>query len=477
MENQIHKKMIETGCLPLEGLIVAGVSGGPDSVCLLHALVCIAKDGGGRFSVRAIHVEHGIRPEEGAADREYVATLCEQLGVPLRIEKVDVPAIALANKQTSEEAGREERYRIFSKEAERACKEENLTSCDVKIAVAHNRGDLAETVLMRIIRGTGTDGLAGMEVRRLDESGFEIIRPLLRVDRQEILDYCEKNELHPRFDSTNSDRSYLRNRVRAELIPLLEQDYNGRIVDSILRLSAAAAEDRDYFDGIVDSIIAKGQTNRPLLSFPVAVLNGLHPAIRHRLVRRVFSMLGLTQDIERRHLVAADELFAKNLTGKKIDFHGGYTLTISYGDAIFRNADGAIRDGGDLELQSDTCQVLSLIEVLRTKSAEAGGFIFEIVPRGAYPEDMVLDMDGLMKDFGELQIRYRRSGDIIHPKGMYGSKKLKDFFIDRKIPREVRSALPLVAAGNMVLFVPGIVMSGKYPITDATENVLRIRNR
>ncbi|MDR1068296.1 MAG: tRNA lysidine(34) synthetase TilS, partial [Clostridiales Family XIII bacterium] len=210
--------------------VVAGVSGGPDSVCLFHILSQISDEMD--FTMSAVHVNHGLRPGAADADQKYVEELCMEYGVPLTVKSVDVTALAAERGETPEEAGRTARYEAFADEAMRRdhfncgrvahadaedpgakhAGEGNTERC-VRIAVAHNRNDQTETVLMRLMRGTGPDGLAGMPYTRADEYGYRIIRPLLDTGRGEIEAYCAEHDLRPRRDHTNDEPKYFRNKI------------------------------------------------------------------------------------------------------------------------------------------------------------------------------------------------------------------------------------------------------------------------
>lgn len=343
--------ILNTGLIRDGQAVVLGLSGGPDSVCLLYELLFLSgarrRDGGAGNHVVCAHLNHGLRGEASDGDEAFVASLCEELGAPLESGRMDVASLAREKGMTVEEAGREARYAFF----DGVCKK--YESRDPVIAVAHNRDDRIETVLMRIMRGTGTDGLAGIAASRKSEAGFDIVRPLLGVSREEIESRLRSYGAAARTDESNLQTEYLRNKLRLEAIPWLEGHVCPRLRQSIFRLAENAAEDKSYFDGIIEETLDRslerheaGQGRpRPCpcesAAMPAETLAGANPAIRHRLIRAVFSELGLKRDVAAVHLAAADRLLLTWLgggqaSGKRVEFPLDYTFGIEGGKAVFR---------------------------------------------------------------------------------------------------------------------------------------------
>jgi tRNA(Ile)-lysidine synthase len=366
----------------------------------------------------------------------------------------------------------------------------------VRVAVAQNKNDQAETVLLRVIRGTGADGLAAMPRLRRDRGGFDVVRPLLDVERGDVEAYCAEMGLEPRRDSTNLEPVYKRNKVRLELLPALAEGYNANIVGALARLAANAAEDRDFFAGLTDGLIGRhGAFGGAGGTFPLDVLAGLHPALRHRLIVKCFELAGLAQDIESSHLRAADAVILGGREGKAVDFPGGYRLEVRRPAAAFHKPPaaggpgaGARRgpapggaSGGEASLDEISRRGMDKIgfEIEGTMvyiccmgmaewSAAAGG--------RAGRESLALDMDMLGRSAGAVAIRTRRAGDFIRPAGMDGRKKLQDLFVDAKIPRAQRDSIPLAAAGGEALWIMGggraSRKTGNYAINEGTARVL-----
>ena len=317
--------------------VVVGLSGGPDSVCLLYELLPLGNP------IICAHVNHGLRGQESDADETYVRALCEKLNVPLEVKRIDAAALAKETGKTIEEAGREARYAFFDE----LCGQQDGAPT---IAVAHNRDDQVETVLMRVLRGTGVDGLAGMAPSRKSEAGYDIVRPLLNVSREEIMRRLKEHGEEARLDTSNLNTDYFRNKIRLEIIPFLEKTTDFSLPQSLLRLAENAAEDKSYFDTVVAGTLDEYvSTVGEATCFPAEVLAEVHPAIRHRLIRAVFAEIGLKKDIAAVHLAAADRLLTTwqeggEASGKRVEFPADYTFGINGKDAVFRTPEAASKD-------------------------------------------------------------------------------------------------------------------------------------
>ncbi len=355
--------------------IVLGLSGGPDSVCLFHVLRRLAAEL--ELTIHPVHINHGFRPGAADQDQAYVEDLCAKTGLSCRVFTVDCTAMAKEQGMTSEEAGRKARYDAFVQtareiaaawvegDANRGGKTESACALSapprVRIAVAQNANDQAETILHRIIRGTGTDGLSGIAYERM-ERGIPVIRPLLDVPRDEIEAYCEENDLHPVTDHTNNEPIYTRNKIRLEVLPLLEKN-NPNIIETLTRLGRIAAADREYLwaqaesafrqirrpEGSGDSgaVAQKGSEEpkgpegpkdqeAPEVVLDRAELALLPDAIRHRVISKAFGEVGLASDISEERLRAADAIISKKQAPKTVEFPRGHRLTVCKGLVIFR---------------------------------------------------------------------------------------------------------------------------------------------
>lgn len=467
-----EKQLIEKG-----EHIVVGVSGGPDSVCLLHVLYCLAQEW--NLSLYAVHINHCLRGEEADLDQAYTEDLCKQLGIPCYVFSYDVERMATEEAVTTEEMGRLVRYQSFEQ-----VRQEILTknykdgkNCVVKIAVAQNQNDQAETILMRIIRGTGIDGLAGIDYIR---DGI-IIRPLLDVGREEIENYCQKNHLSTRIDQTNLEPMYTRNKIRLELIPYLRDNYNEGIITTLNRLAKIASQDKEFINTQVENAmkIRNKETDSLYPSLDRQAYCKLHPSISKRLITKVFKEMGLIQDISAAHLDLGDRMVREGKVGDRIDFPRGFGLKISYGTVTFLK--GQI--GENVERGEKR-------EIDFSYKINIDG-VTEIPELNSYLKVKILKVDQTDLHFGQspftaffdlsnkltktsLIIRTRKPGDYIIPLGMEGTKKLQDFFTDEKIRKEDRDRIPLICLGSEVLWIVGYRINENYKVKKESKEIVCI---
>ena len=273
--------------------IVLGLSGGPDSVCLLHILNRLKEvlD----IEVYAAHLNHQIRGIEAQKDALYISKLCDELGVTYFIKSINVPEYCKENKLSLEEGARKLRYEMFYEIKEKL-------NAD-KIAIAHNMNDQAETVLMRMMRGTGLQGLKGIDYIR---DGV-IIRPILEVERSEIEAYCEEYKLNPRIDSTNLESIYTRNKIRLELIPFMRDNFNSNIIESIVRMSNSLKSDNEFIE---EEALRKFREVSSITSDSVSInldkYISLHKSLKSRIIRHgIKYVLGDTNFIDQKHIEEA----------------------------------------------------------------------------------------------------------------------------------------------------------------------------
>jgi tRNA(Ile)-lysidine synthase len=444
--------------------IVVGVSGGPDSVCLLHILHGLSKEHD--FRLTAVHVNHRLRGEEADRDQAYTEALCKRLGILCVVFSCDIKAMAQDEGMTTEEAGREFRYRSFFEVRENIIVTNGHIK-SVKIAVAQNRNDRAETVLMRILRGTGPDGLAAMDFIREDG----VIRPLLSIDRSEIEAYCAEQKLAPRIDPTNLESLYTRNRIRLELIPYLEKNYNGEVLSALDRLSRIASEDRAFFREEVYRLLKETgfeSTGRLSQEF----YRNLPPSLGKRLVAKILKRKGLHQDIASAHLERADRMIRSGASGDRLEFPKGFLLALSGEDVVFPTSTEEVPQPFYYNLRIDGTTFLPNL------GAEIGT---RILPAGEVPTTLCNDKFSVciayserLKTEGNLVVRSRRPGDWFSPMGMGGTKKLQNFFVDEKIPKQERDRIPLLCAGSEVLWIPGHRLSESCRVTTDTKTVLTV---
>jgi tRNA(Ile)-lysidine synthase len=441
--------------------IVVGLSGGPDSVCLLHILYSLS----GRFNtgIIAVHINHMLRGEESEGDERYVRELCSKLNVPLYVFRHDIKAVSVKKGISIEEAGREIRYSRFNHIAEKVG--------TAKIAVAHNRNDQAETVLFNLIRGTGLNGLKGMEYK----SG-RVIRPLLDIGRKDIEAYCRENSLSPRIDSTNMESVYTRNKIRLDLIPYIDKLFNSNIIESISRMSLLIRDDYDYLEECVskfyEQCTTKFQDNAVWLNLKEFLK--VHPALQKRLIRRAIKQVkGNLKDVESIHLESAQALCKDGKTGSQIHLPDNIRVLKSYETVkIFVYDNNIFQPVFDLSLKMPGITDIEALQASIKVSLKKRPLIIEDYRNMRYNSLVqFFDYDNLGS---ELRVRNRRNGDRFKPYRSRGTKKLKEYFIDNKIPRGIRNTIPLIAKGNEIVWVIGYRISDKFKVTENTKSILRV---
>ena len=285
--------------------IVVGVSGGPDSMCLLDILIKVCQNSPSPLAIVVAHVNHMIR-DEANEEEEFVKNFCEKNDIEFYAKRIDVKKIANTNKIGTEEAGRNERYAFF----EEILKKTNAN----KIAIAHNKNDKAETIIMNILRGTGINGLKGIEVKR-----DKYIRPLIECERNEIEDYCKKQNLNPRIDKSNFDNVYTRNKIRNIVIPYIKKEFNSNIVDTMDRLSALVAEEEEYIEKQVKKaytyILLDEKENE--IALDLKQFNLQEKVIKSRIILYTITRLfGSSKGIERVHIEDILKLCSNNIGNK-----------------------------------------------------------------------------------------------------------------------------------------------------------------
>ncbi|MBD5559856.1 MAG: tRNA lysidine(34) synthetase TilS [Clostridia bacterium] len=431
--------------------IGCALSGGADSVALFVCLQALAAEHD--FRLRAVHVEHGIRGRESERDAAFVSDLCRRRGVQLEMVHADVPAVAAKEKLGTELAAREVRRRFYAELVGSGWAD--------AVATAHHMEDNAESLLLHMARGSGIDGLAGMQPR----SGF-LIRPFLCVQRGEIRNYLQQEGECWVEDSTNADDTYRRNFVRHEILPRLEQ-INPKAVTAFCRLAETAAADLDFLQQetakaarAVTLYNSKGRAELDL-----AALKGLHEALASRVLRLVLAQLGRTQDVEQNHIAGLLALVSAARTGSHLDLGSGLTAEICYGRLLLCTELKKPRTGFECAL-------------VRTGETAFPGGVLRCEPAAERGQGNGWSefLDGSKLPAGTV-IRTRRAGDTFYPLHSPGAKKLKDYFIDIKLPRAERDRVPLLADGRRILWVIGHRLSQDVAVSRQTQQILHLTCR
>jgi len=445
-----------------EKLLVA-VSGGPDSVCLLHILVKLQREL--TIKLYIAHLNHQLRGAESEADAGYVSDLAHQLGIPATIDKRDVKGYQAQQRLSLEEAAREVRYSFLAQVARSIGAN--------RVAVGHTMDDHIETILMHLIRGTGTRGLRGLQPVTAWQSGsnsLTIVRPLLTVSHQEAEDYCHHHQLMPQLDASNLSLSPLRNRIRHQLLPLLES-YNPRIAEALLRTGHITSDDIDFLDKEIVRLwdeIAQEQERAIFLD--KERFDQLPSALQRYLLRAsAEKLLGSAKDIETRHIEAMMSALNKP-AGKKLNLPGGIIFSIEYNKYLLASDFNSLspfpilRDELQLKIPGETLLPGWRIEatiINREQMSEKG-------------EDFTAYFD-LGKTGDKLLVRSRQPGDRFQPLGMSQPKKLGEFMIDAKIPHAWRQQIPIVCSPQQILWVVGWRIDERVKVSDTTKQILCLK--
>ena len=427
--------MIEAG-----SQVIVGISGGGDSVCLLFLLSRYQKRR--PFHLLGIHVNHGIRGQEALRDQEYAKKLCERLGVPFTVYTYSVPAIAQQEKRSLEEAGRMVRRRAF---------EEKAASLGKKavIALAHHENDNAETVLHNLIRGTKAAGMGGIRPIQEIGEGVTYIRPLLKVTREEIETYLRQQKIPWMIDSTNQELEYTRNRIRHRIIPEMEK-INPKAVSHIAQAADTFQAIEEYLNGQADMLYKEYVEQRENGYWIRKELFLEKELMQSYVIRIVLERVaGKKQDFTAFHVESILSL-GKGRTGASVSLPGGVLASQVYGDLYVRLPDSGEAPLKELELEIFPWENQQILEKTYTKW---------------------FDYDKIKSS---LEIRHRKPGDFLTITDTGGRKKIKDYFIDCKIPREEREKLTLLAEGSHILWVVGYRISQYYKVTSQTKTVLKV---
>ncbi len=467
LERRVHRFIRRHDLLHDGDSLLVAVSGGPDSTALLLLLAHLAPQLGLTLSVA--YLDHKLRgADEARRERLFVEGLASKLNLPLVTSGADVRGHARDRRISLEEAAREQRYAFLAEAGGRL-------GVSV-VAVGHTAADQVETVLMHLLRGSGLSGLAGMLPRSPwplnveSAAGLTLVRPLLEVTREETIAYCREAGLEPIEDPSNRSPAYRRNRLRHEILPVLHR-YNPRLDRALLRLASAAAADREAIEQAAAGLLAGfGRTVGESVYLSRRHLQCLPEGLRRHVLRAaVGRLLGDLQDIEAKHLETMAAATGKP-TGSRIDLPRGLRLEVEYDEII-------------LTLNVEEPPVAALpdsdVPLAVPGHTRAGRWLFEarIVSAGATPlvsesNEVYLSVDALA---GNLLVRRRRPGDRFRPFGLAGEKKLQDLFVDAKVPRRLRDAVPIVCDRDGILWVVGYRIAERARVGGTAKKMLRLR--
>ncbi|UQK59556.1 tRNA lysidine(34) synthetase TilS [Fenollaria massiliensis] len=421
--------------------IVSAVSGGSDSVFMLEMLLSIKEEY--NLHIIVCHVNHGLRGAEAQRDEDFVKNLSEKYGLIYEVEHIDMAGYAKEHSLTCEEAGRKLRY-IFFEELKNKYKANS-------VAIAHNENDVAETMMLNIFRGTGLDGLESIPLRR----DF-YIRPILCFEKSEILEYLKENNINYVDDSTNFTNDYKRNLIRNEMIPFIEKNFNENVIASMARLAAISKENNEYIEIIINdkykSIVKAGSIDRD-------GFNKLHHYEKTIILRKFLKEnLKYLNNISKENIEEMINLILLD-SGKRYDIDNKHYLVNDFDKTTFKVLDN-----------NEFSEEISL-DFKLDKVYNIYGRKFKFVLSDKILSKKYLDYDLLN---GKLSLRNRRSGDRFNPFGMSGSKKIKDYFIDKKISSDERAKILFLTNDEDIACVIGYDIANKYRASTKTKNYLNI---
>jgi len=453
MLSRLRQYIKNQGLIKSGDSIIAGVSGGPDSMALLHLLQKLQQEIG--FCIYVAHLNHGLR-EEAAEEEDFVRNYCKEHSLVCFSRTINIKELAYKEKKSLEEAGRDCRYQyFFDLMSELAAN---------RIATAHHQDDLAESVLLHLLRGSGIKGLRGI----MPQNGH-LIRPLLCFSKREIMTYLEENDINYCVDRSNFESEYLRNRIRLELLPCLQKEYNPRIIETLNRLADIARVENDAMEQhsleLWKRTVLKEEANTVILDNKA--LLEMHPAWQRRLILLSLGALTGENGWNMHDVQSIMDLSCKEGSSRLIHLRQGVRARKSYQELHF-TIDSGKNIAFEYEISVPGCFTIP----------ETGDtYILELSDREhfqAQAGDFYLDFDKLDS---RLFLRSRKNGDIFSPAAMQGRKKLKDFFIDIKLPVEYRDKVALLCSNEHIYAVLGYRISRHAAVDSNTKRILLIKKK
>ncbi len=434
--------------------VLAAVSGGPDSVCLLDLLFRLREDLGIRLCVA--HLNHRLRGRASDADARFVAQLSKKMDLPSETGVCDVETLARVERRSLEDAARQARYRFLDEVRRRVGAS--------RVALGHTRGDQAETVLLHLFRGSGRGGLGAM--RPVRDSVYA--RPLLNVSREEVERYLAFRGLAFRRDATNRDVRFTRNRIRHDLLPRLRRDYNPDVEAVLARTASLFAEEEAWLEGMVQRAFVRAQRPSPPGKIVLDVLRilGYHLSLQRRVIRRALAEIGCLGDALSFEVVER-VLHALNGSTGAFSVSAGVNVCCASDALIFARPTPAFESPVEIPGRTAVPALGILLTARIYPASEVRAFV-----RRAMPDETFVDL----RAFGQgATVRNARVGDRFQPLGMAGTKRVSDLLADAKVPRLLRDSVPILADGGTILWVAGHRLSHAARVTGRTRQVVHIR--
>jgi tRNA(Ile)-lysidine synthase len=462
----VRRTISHHGLLPSGSRVAVALSGGADSVALLYALREIAE--GERFQVvGAAHLNHRLRGADADADAEFCRALAAELRVPIDIERADVAVLARETGASVEHAAHIARHAFF----ERAAARLEATA----IAVAHTKDDQAETFLLRLLRGAGPRGLSGIHPR----SGI-VVRPFIETSRQDVREFLCGAGIAFREDASNADLSIPRNRIRHELLPMLDARFSPGVVDVLDREATIAREDADYLEGAARAASARLVSRTAQgVEIDADALMGEPLAIARRVIRLAQQMaagadhfIGFDAGEAVRRFLVSKSTGQLDLPGHRVNRRGAVVvLTESHGrEKPARAADFLyqLEVPGQVAVPEAACAISA--DSRAVPAGRSAGDVWHLAGRS---DEAIVEARSLA---GPLAVRNRRPGDTFRPLGLHGRKSLQDFFVDAKIDRVAREITPVIVdSAGQIVWIAGLAVAEEFRVTEATKDVVILK--
>lgn len=456
--NSVRQTIKRENLIEKNDKILIALSGGPDSICLLDIMIKLKDEYD--LTLYAAHLNHRIRGIDAQEDSLFCQKICKKNNVTFFVKNIDIPELAVQQSRGVEEVARDVRYDMFFDI-------KNKLGIN-KIAVAHNLDDQAETMLMKMFRGSGIQGLRGIDYKRKDG----IIRPLLDIYKSQINEYCDVNNLNPRIDKTNFESDYSRNKVRLDLIPYIENNYCENIKQILSRTANVIRDDYNYIEEVskehYELLVKNKSDDEIILDLPL--LKNTDTAIQKRVIRlAILDIMGNLNNIENVHIVDSLSLLEKS-DGKIINLPKNLKAYIKNEDYVIttKNQENEeITYEYKIEINGKT--VVNEIGLTVTTS------VLPAKDSLALPVSKYIKVFDYDKIVGSLYVRSRKIGDKLSPIGLTGTKKIKDILINKKIPADTKYMFPIISDDEQILWLLGYRISENYKIDDSTQRVIRIQ--
>ena len=456
--NSVRQTIKRENLIEKNDKILIALSGGPDSICLLDIMIKLKDEY--NLTLYAAHLNHRIRGIDAQEDSLFCQKICKKNNVTFFVKNIDIPELAVQQSRGVEEVARDVRYDMFFDI-------KNKLGIN-KIAVAHNLDDQAETILMKMFRGSGIQGLRGIDYKRKDG----IIRPLLDIYKSQINEYCDVNNLNPRIDKTNFESDYSRNKVRLDLIPYIENNYCENIKQILSRTANVIRDDYNYIEKVskehYELLVKNKSDDEIILDLPL--LKNTDTAIQKRVIRlAILDIMGNLNNIENVHIVDSLSLLEKS-DGKIINLPKNLKAYIKNEDYVIttKNQENEeITYEYKIEINGKT--VVNEIGLTVTTS------VLPAKDSLALPVSKYIKVFDYDKIVGSLYVRSRKIGDKLSPIGLTGTKKIKDILINKKIPADTKYMFPIISDDEQILWLLGYRISENYKIDDSTQRVIRIQ--